>query len=69
MNNEEEFECFYCYKKCNSSFMRNQHISYGHKSLIEFQTSKIYRNLLKELKELRIEVDKLKNEIYEKNKE
>ena len=34
MNNEEEFECFYCYKKCNSSFMRNQHISYGHKSCL-----------------------------------
>ena len=46
-DNKEEFECFYCYKKCTSEFLRREHISYGHKGLIEFQSSKLYHNLLK----------------------
>lgn len=64
-NKEEDFECFYCYKKCKSEFMRREHISYGHKGLMEFQSSKIYHSLLKELKEMKIEIEKLKWEIEE----
>lgn len=65
MDNKEELECFYCYKKCTSEFLRREHISYGHKGLIEFQSSKIYHNLLKEIKEMKMEIEKLKWEIEE----
>jgi hypothetical protein len=45
--------------------MRNEHISYGHKGLIEFESSKIYKNLLKEINNMKIEIKKLKEEIKE----
>lgn len=64
-NKKEELECFYCYKNFTSEFLRREHISYGHRGLIEFQSSKIYRSLLKELKEMKMEIDKLKCEIEE----
>ncbi len=64
-NKTEELECFYCYKGFRSEFMRREHISYGHKGLIEFQSSKIYHNLLKEIKEMKTEIEKLKYEIEE----
>jgi hypothetical protein len=62
----ECFECFYCYKKFTSNFMRNEHISYGHKGLIEFESSKIYKNLLKEINDMKIEIKKLREENKEK---
>jgi hypothetical protein len=64
-NKQEELECFYCYKKFTSEFMRREHISYGHRGLIEFHSSKIYYSLLKGMKEMRTELEKLKCEIEE----
>lgn len=59
-NKKEEFECYYCFKTFSSEFMRREHISYGHKELIKFQTSKIYRDLLKRINKLEEEVNELK---------
>lgn len=64
-NKKEEFECVYCYKNFTSEFLRREHISYGHRGLIEFQSSKIYYNLLKEMKGMKTEIEKLKCEIEE----
>jgi len=67
-NKKEEFECMYCYKNFTSEFLRREHISYGHRGLIEFQSSKIYHNLLKEMREMKemmAEIEKLKYEIEE----
>ena len=65
-DNKESFECFYCSKKFRSNFMRNEHISYGHKGLIDFESSKIYKNLLKEINYMKIEIKKLREENKEK---
>jgi hypothetical protein len=67
-NKMEELECFYCYKGFRSEFLRREHISYGHRGLIEFQSSKIYHNLLKEMKGMKTEIEKLKCEIEEMKK-
>jgi hypothetical protein len=61
-NKREEVECYYCYKTFSSSFMRNQHISYGHKGLMEIQSSKLYYNLLERIKKLEEDVSELKKE-------
>ena len=66
-NKKDEIECYYCYKTFSSTFMRKEHISYGHKGLIEFQSSKIYNSLLKEIKELKIEIEELRKEIKKEN--
>jgi hypothetical protein len=65
-NKQEEFECYYCYKTFSSLFMRREHISYGHKGLIEFQSSKIYHNLLKRIQKLEEEVSELKKDKMDK---
>jgi len=49
---EEKYICYYCNKESSSGFMLRQHISYAHKGLIEFESSNIYKSLLKRLKTL-----------------
>lgn len=52
MNRQEEkcYVCRYCNTSCKSSFMLREHISYGHRSLVDFERSNIYKNLLTRIK-------------------
>ena len=59
-NKQEEFECYYCYKKFKSQFMRKEHISYGHKGIMELQSLKIFKNLFEKIKKLEEDVNELK---------
>ncbi len=55
MNKEEEekkYICPYCNKEVISGYMLREHISYGHKGIMDFERSNIYKSILRRLKSL-----------------
>ena len=70
MNEEQknkEEDCPYCYKTFSTAFTRREHISYSHRGIIEFTSTKIYYRLLERIRTLEEEVSKLKKQSLKTN--
>ena len=51
-NIKNKYTCYYCNKECSSNFILKEHISYGHRNLIEFENSNINKKLISRIKML-----------------
>jgi len=49
---DNKYICGYCNKEFSSNYILREHISYGHKNLIEFETSNINKKLLERINKL-----------------
>jgi len=52
MDNITSYICYYCNKEYSSNLILKEHISYGHKNLIEFEKSNINKKLVSRIKML-----------------
>lgn len=59
------YYCDYCDKEFNTNLNLKEHVSYGHKNLIEFYNSKIYKKLLDRINSL----ERINNELINRIRE
>ncbi len=61
----DTIECYYCNKKFSSNFLLREHISYGHKIIMDVISTKPYKELLNRVSNLENEIKNLNESVVQ----